>query len=104
MLAILNHFGQYADVRRELWNTAESLGAKMIPKTEISSLDVDKEGRPSVRLASGEILEADVIVGTDGPDSIARKEVIGQDVKETTLGLSVFRSETVKAATCANGY
>lgn len=90
-LLMSNSLFQYADIRQVLWDMAVSLGTKIIPEAEISSLDLVDDGRCSVRLASGEVLEADVIIGTDGPGGIARKEVIGQEVKETTLGMSIFR-------------
>ncbi|KAI0266066.1 hypothetical protein BC834DRAFT_843152 [Gloeopeniophorella convolvens] len=35
--------------------------------------------RPRVELVSGEVLEADVIIGADGPYSIARRAVLGDD-------------------------
>ena len=103
-LSVLSRLGQYTDIRRLLWNAAESFGAKIISKAKVSSIDVAKEGRPSVRLTSGEILEADAIIGTDGLNSIAQKEVLGEEVKEITLGMSLFRSDVMKLAGFTNGY
>lgn len=82
---------QYADVRRLLHSTALSLGAKIIPEARISLIDFEKDERPFVRLTSGEILGADVIVGTDGPHSIARRMVLEQDADEIKLGMSIFK-------------
>lgn len=84
---------QYSDVRRLLLDSAISYGANVRPQARIASIEFSDDGRPSVRLASGEVIEADAVVGADGPDSAVRKEIVspGQDVKEKTLGMSIFR-------------
>lgn len=47
--------------------------------------------RPSVRLKTGEILHADVIIGADGQRSIVRRVVTGEAEPEaTSTGLSVY--------------
>lgn len=47
--------------------------------------------RPSVRLKTGEILHADVILGADGPRSIVRRVVTGEpDPEAVSTGLSVY--------------
>ena len=37
------------------------------------------EPRPSITLASGEVIEADVVIGADGPNSFVRETVLGED-------------------------
>ena len=83
---------QYSDLRQLLYAKALSLGAEVVAEARISSIEFDTDERPSIRLESGEVFEGDVVVGTDGPDSIARNLVISQDVKETNLGMTIFRS------------
>ncbi|EKM54065.1 uncharacterized protein PHACADRAFT_162446 [Phanerochaete carnosa HHB-10118-sp] len=80
----------YADVRQLLFDSALSYGATIRPQARITSVMFGADGRPSVRLASGEAIEADVVVGTDGPESVLRRHIAGADVKETALGMSLF--------------
>lgn len=87
----LRERGQYADVRRLLFDSAVSYGATIRQQARITSVEFGADGRPSVRLASGEAIEADVVVGTDGPESVLRRHIVGADVKETALGVSLFR-------------
>ena len=54
-------------------------------------MSVPRIGRPSVRLESGEVVEADVIVGADGSNSVVRKELLGQELRPTPLGLTMFK-------------
>jgi salicylate hydroxylase len=48
--------------------------------------------RPTVRLKTGEILHADVIIGADGQRSIVRRVVADEDEEPeaTSIGLSMF--------------
>lgn len=79
----------YADVRRLLLDSATSYGAQIREDVQISSVDFAADGRPVVRLASGEVFEADVVVGTDGPESVVRKHVAEQPIEERNIGLSI---------------
>lgn len=56
--------------------------------TTVVSIDPYK---PTVTLHSGEVLEADVIVGADGPSGLTRRQV-DETITEPALGgLKMFR-------------
>lgn len=46
--------------------------------------------RPSVRLASGEEVSADIIIGADGPRSLVRETVLGEEDEPRPTGITVF--------------
>lgn len=46
--------------------------------------------RPSVRLANGEVISADIIVGADGPRSLVRETVLGEEDEPRPTGITVF--------------
>ncbi|KAL0945526.1 hypothetical protein HGRIS_001008 [Hohenbuehelia grisea] len=62
-------FAHHADVRQFLYDTAISAGAKVRLGAVVSS--IDPEAR-TVSLDSGEVLNADVIVGADGQWGVSR--------------------------------
>ncbi|EPQ57593.1 FAD/NAD P-binding domain-containing protein [Gloeophyllum trabeum ATCC 11539] len=75
----------HADLCRLLAKSAASQGAQIRKKAKVVSVDggsLKKGDRPSVSLASGEKLSADVIVGADGADSTVRRSLLG----DTPLG------------------
>ena len=57
----------------------------------MAAIEFDADDRPSVRLASGEVFEADVVVGTERTGSITRPGVVEEEVADTSLGMSVFK-------------
>ena len=61
---------QHADLRQLLYDTALSCGATIHLNTTVTAIEPDA-GR--VRLSTGEVLEADVIVGADGPSGLSRR-------------------------------
>lgn len=72
---------------------AASAGAQIqfgITVTQISP----SVSRPSVTLSSGEVVEADIIIGADGRDSVVRKIVAAELEEERPLpsGMSVYAS------------
>ena len=59
----------------------------------MSSIDFDEDERPSVTLASGRVLDADVVVGTEGTGSLARRAITGGDVPDINImGMITFKS------------
>ncbi|KAL4951293.1 hypothetical protein BDW69DRAFT_196592 [Aspergillus filifer] len=56
--------------------------------SRVVSCDCEKG---TIELASGEILEADLIVGADGIKSMIRTSVLGEDVIARPTGLSAYR-------------
>jgi salicylate hydroxylase len=69
-----------------LYKLAVSVGAKIIFNSGITSVSVDEVNeRPFVTLADGSIIEADVVLGADGYQSLVRSYVNAMegDVEET---------------------
>ena len=61
---------QHADLRQLLYDTAVSCGATIRLNTTVTAIEPDA---CRVRLSTGEVLEADVIVGADGPSGLSRR-------------------------------
>jgi len=80
----LNH----SQLRRMLLETALELGAEARTNTEVVEIAGDCR---SVRLASGEVLHADVIIGADGSQGMCRRLVCPQDPAKGT-GIMLFNS------------
>jgi salicylate hydroxylase len=72
----VNDIVQHADFRRLLYQTAFLYGAKIRRRTRVVAIDSEER---SVTLASGEILRADVIIGADGPNSLARQQLLEEE-------------------------
>jgi hypothetical protein len=70
-----------------LLETARELGAETQTNAEV--VEVAEDCR-SVRLASGEVLKADVIIGADGSHGICRAILLPQDPPKRT-GLTLFK-------------
>jgi hypothetical protein len=70
-----------------LLETARELGAETRTNAEV--VEVAEDCR-SVRLASGEVLKADVIIGADGSQGICRAILLPQDPPKPT-GLTLFK-------------
>jgi len=79
----LNH----SQLRRMLLETALELGAEARTNTEVVEIAGDCR---SVRLASGEVLQADVIIGADGSQGMCRRLVCPQDPEKGT-GIMLFK-------------
>jgi salicylate hydroxylase len=52
--------------------------------------EVTEDKRPSVRLASGENINADIVIGADGPHSCVRKIVISKNNAPKPTGHTIF--------------
>lgn len=81
-----------SDLRELLYRTAVSHGAK-IQKACVAAYDTDREGRPLLQLASGTVLPADVVIGTDPSDEVTRNLVFDdEDVEEDRYqGMTLFK-------------
>ncbi|KAI0958323.1 hypothetical protein AcV7_004175 [Taiwanofungus camphoratus] len=79
----------YADLRKLLHDTAVEHGAKIRSNAEVVSMSVRPE-RPSVTLASGEELDADVLVGADGLDSLSRAMMLGDADHEVLTHMVIY--------------
>lgn len=75
-----------------LYRTAVSHGAT-VRKARVSSYDSDKLGRPLVKLDSGTILTADVVIGTDPSDEVTRALVYDDEEIDDDYyhGLTLFK-------------
>jgi len=70
-----------------LLETARELGAEI--RTHAEVVEIAEDCR-SLRLASGKVLEADVIIGADGSRGISRGLVVPQDSPKAT-GIMLFK-------------
>ncbi|KAI0339732.1 FAD/NAD(P)-binding domain-containing protein [Trametopsis cervina] len=68
----------HEDVHRLVYDLATSAGARVDFDVRVTRV-TPGQPRPSVTLESGEVISADIIVGADGPTSIVREVVIGED-------------------------
>ena len=103
------HDGQHADLLETLHRLALSAGARIsfgavvesvepapeAPSENVTSTSIagpsSRTLRPSVRLNTGEILHADVIIGADGQRSIVRRVVTEEAEPEAiSTGLGVY--------------
>ncbi len=78
---------QHDKYRDMLLETARELGAET--RTNAQVVEVAEDCR-SVRLASGEVLKADVIIGADGSHGICRTILLPQDPPKPT-GMMLFK-------------
>jgi salicylate hydroxylase len=78
---------QHGHLREMLLETARELGAETRTNAEV--VEVAEDCR-SVRLASGEVIKADIIIGADGSRGMCRSLVSPQDPPNTT-GVMLFK-------------
>ena len=78
---------QHGHLREMLLQTARELGAETRTNAEV--VEVAEDCR-SVRLASGEVIKADVIIGADGSRGMCRALVAPQDPPNAT-GVMLFK-------------
>ena len=105
------HDGQHADLLDVLFSLASSAGARVNFGVTVESVEPARENpsetgrmgtpiagpasrtlRPAVRLNTGEILHADVIIGADGPRSVVRPVVSDEDEEQeaTPIGFGLY--------------
>jgi salicylate hydroxylase len=70
-----------------LLETAQELGAKTRTNAEVVQIAEDCR---SLRLATGEVIEADIIIGADGSQGMCRRLVVSQDPPKAT-GVTLFK-------------
>jgi salicylate hydroxylase len=92
---------QHCDLHEILYNAAVDAGAKVIFDTRVclasspslsgpSPTTHTSRERPSVQLSDGTVLEADLILGADGPSSTVRSFVLKQPIKPRETGTVAF--------------
>ncbi len=105
------HDGQHADLIEILFRLASAAGARVNFGVTVESVEPARETppearkigipiagpasgtlRPTVRLKTGEILHADVIIGADGRRSVVRRVVTDEDeeLETTSYGFSHY--------------
>ncbi|KAJ8588135.1 FAD/NAD(P)-binding domain-containing protein [Rhizopogon salebrosus TDB-379] len=89
----LHHVG----LRQVLHEAAIAAGAEVRLGVSVVSVDGDGDS-PHVKLATGETLMADVIVGADGRSSIVQKAIVGKDVYGSSPYHCLFYNTTVPGA------
>ncbi|TFK47032.1 FAD/NAD(P)-binding domain-containing protein [Heliocybe sulcata] len=85
----------HADLRKMLSDAAKSHGATIRTKSKVVSItngSFEDDVKPSVTLASGETLTADLVVGADGPDSSVKELVVGKDDNRVPMGLVLWNT------------
>ena len=91
---------QREDLIRLLYRLATAAGAIVHWNTEVVSVEQGSPN-PSVTLANGEVLTANILIGADGCNSIVRAVVLGHDEPPEPAGLNVY-SGMVKAEDIRN--
>ncbi|KAI0692489.1 FAD/NAD(P)-binding domain-containing protein [Cytidiella melzeri] len=79
----------HEDVHRLIHRLAMDAGAHVQFDATVEEI-IPGTSRPSVRLASGEIVSADIIIGADGPRSMVREIVLGEKDEPQPTGITVF--------------
>ncbi|KAI0692644.1 FAD/NAD(P)-binding domain-containing protein [Cytidiella melzeri] len=79
----------HEDVHRMVHRLAVASGAKVDFGATVVEV-TPGEPRPSVTLASGEVITADIVIGADGPRSLVRKVVLGEEDDPRPEGVTVF--------------
>ena len=81
---------QHADVHRIVYQLAASAGVRISFGAKVTEVSPGTP-KPSVTLASGEVITADVVIGADGPRSIVRPIVVGEEEDDPEPeGITVF--------------
>jgi salicylate hydroxylase len=80
---------QHDDLYRMLYDLAISSGVIVTFNSVVTAVSIDEfTNTPYVYLASGEILNADVVIGADGYRSIARMAMLQRDEDGVDSGMS----------------
>jgi salicylate hydroxylase len=77
-----------ADLLQALYSAAQRHGADIRLGCDVTRLDFSQ---PSLELSTGEIYEADVILGADGVKSFCRNTLLGYDDHPQSTGDAVYR-------------
>ena len=86
---------QYAGQRGAMWQIfrdyAEEIGVEM--RFGVGVVDYfEEDDHAGVVLADGTRIQADCVLAGDGPKSLARLKVLGQEDKKTNSGYAIFRA------------
>ncbi|KAI0346928.1 FAD/NAD(P)-binding domain-containing protein [Trametopsis cervina] len=79
----------HEDVHRIVHKLAVSAGARVDFGADVTAVNPGTP-KPSVTLASGEVITADIIIGADGPRSLVRELVLGEPDDPRPDGITVF--------------
>ena len=79
-----------ANLHTVLRERAESLGAQIVLNASIADIDLEI-AKPSIRLQTGEIYQADIILGADGERSTCREEMLGLEPCLRSSGNLIYR-------------
>jgi salicylate hydroxylase len=82
---------KYDDLHRILYRLATSAGTNVTYNAPVITVSVRESQTALAVLADGEVIKADVIVGTDGYRSVVRDVVSDRDNNGTPTGMSVLR-------------
>ncbi|EKM50084.1 uncharacterized protein PHACADRAFT_46976, partial [Phanerochaete carnosa HHB-10118-sp] len=80
---------KHEDVHRLLYRLAIESGAKVDFGVSVASV-APGDPRPTVTLSTGKVLEADIVIGADGPRSLVRPVVLDRPDDAVPSGLTVF--------------
>ena len=89
---VIHRIVQHEDLIWLLHRVATDAGATIHFNTEVVSIQSGSGSAqsPSVTLADGTVLAADVIVGADGSKSIVRKALSGEEDDVESDGLTIY--------------
>lgn len=80
---------QHEDAHRLVHKIATAAGAKLLYGTTVVKVAPGNSG-PSVTLATGEVLTADIVIGADGSHSFVRRTVFDYEDDAKPSGTTVF--------------
>lgn len=81
----------HSDLLRLLYNLAISVGVTVNLNSYVRAINVnEEEEKIEVKLNSGRVFNADVVVGADGYCSIVRTFVVGEVDHGVDTGISVY--------------
>ncbi|EIW83388.1 FAD/NAD(P)-binding domain-containing protein [Coniophora puteana RWD-64-598 SS2] len=95
------HYMHYQDLYTMLYKAAVNIGVNIRFGKRVVNVETDLE-RPRVTLADRTILEADLIIGADGPNSFVRRTLFGDgpvNFEGHTLFTGVIPMELIKKDT-----
>lgn len=72
-----------------VYRLAVNSGAKVDFGVTVESV-VPGDSKPTVKLSTGEILTADIVIGADGPTSIVRQVVLKEKDDPKPSGFTIF--------------
>ncbi|KAI0773342.1 FAD/NAD(P)-binding domain-containing protein [Irpex lacteus] len=79
----------HEDVHRMLYQLAVDAGAKVDFGATVVAI-TPGDPNPTITLASGEIISADIIIGADGPRSLVREVILGKKDNPEPVGWTVY--------------